>query len=201
MLVGAYMLAGLGAYGVGLTMVFTFGVTVAIDRGQKNDLLMRAGPLPPVVDIGSRVIMAIVFAAVTLGLLCVTAFASGVRLAPAEWTSLIVLGILGGLPLLGMSFTIAYLAGAGAATAIVNMLYMVLAFASGMLVPLNQLPSFVQQVAVFLPTYHYAQLGWGVLGAGDENIAVSVAWLAGYGIVFFTTALWAYRRDATRRFR
>lgn len=121
-LVGAYMLAALGAYGVGLTMVFTFGVTVAIDRGQKNDLLMRAGPLPPVVDIGSRVIMAIVFATVTLGLLCMTAFASGVRLTAAEWTSLMVLGILGGLPLLGMSFTIAYLAGAGAATAIVNML-------------------------------------------------------------------------------
>lgn len=70
-----------------------------------------------------------------------------------------------------------------------------------MLVPMNQLPSFVQQVAAFLPTYHCAQLGWGVLGAGDENIAVSLAWLAGYAMVFFTTSLWAYRRDATRRYR
>jgi hypothetical protein len=47
---GAYMLVGLGAYGVGLIMVFTFGAMVAIDRGQKNDLLMRATPLPPAVD-------------------------------------------------------------------------------------------------------------------------------------------------------
>lgn len=199
--IGAYMLGSLGAYGVGLSMVLSFGVTVATDRGQKNDLLMRAGPLPPAVDLGSRAAVAIVFAAVTLVLLFALAFVSSVRLAPTSWLLLMLTLIFGSLPLLGLSFAIAYLTGPNAAAAVLNMLYMILAFASGMLVPLNQLPSFVQDAAVYLPTYHYARLGWDVVGVPTENVATSLAWLAGYAVVFFTLALRAYRRDASRRFR
>lgn len=199
--IGAYMLASLGAYGVGLSMVLSFGVTVAIDRGQKNDLLMRASPLPPAVDMGSRAAVAIVFAALTLVLLFAIASMSGVRLALMNWLLLMLVLILGSLPLLGLSFAIAYLAGPNAAAAVLNMLYMVLAFASGMLVPLTQLPSFVQDAAVYLPTYHYARLGWDAVGVPIENVAISLAWLAGYALLFFTLALRAYRRDASRRFR
>ncbi len=198
---GAYMLASLGAYGVGLTMVFSFGMTVAIDRGQKNDLLMRATPLPPAIDMGSRAVVALVFATVTLTLLFAIAFISGVRLATTSWPLLMLDLILGSLPLLGLSFAMAYLTGPNAAGAALNMLYMVLAFASGMLVPLNQLPSFVQGAAVYMPTYHYARLGWDAVGVPTENVATSFAWLAGYAVLFFTLALLAYRRDASRRFR
>lgn len=197
---GAYMLASLGAYGVGLTMVFSFGVTVAIDRGQRNDLLMRATPLPPAVDLASRALVAIVFAAFTLIVLFAIAFMSGVRLASLAWLWLMLMLILGSLPLLGLSFAIAYLTGANAAAAIMNMLYMILAFASGMLVPMSQLPAFVQDVARYLPTYHFAQLGWSVVGAPAEQVAVSLAWLAGYAVLFFAAALWAYRRDSSHRF-
>ncbi len=199
--IGAYMLASLGAYGVGLSMVLSFGVTVAIDRGQKNDLLMRAGPMPPAVDMGSRAAVAIVFAALTLVLLFAIAFVSGVRLSPTSWLSLMLVLILGSLPLLGLSFAIAYLTGPNAAAAVLNMLYMILAFASGMLVPLNQLPSFVQTGAAYLPTYHYARLGWAAVGVPTENVVTSLAWLAGYAALFVMVALRAYRRDASRRFR
>lgn len=198
--VGAYMLASLGAYGVGLTMVFSFGVSVAIDRGQKNDMLMRAGPLPPSVDLGSRIVLAVVFSTITLALLFLVALMTGVRLPPGTVVSLLAVLVAGSLPLLGLSFAIAYLVGPGAATAMVNMLYMLLAFASGLLVPMNQLPSFVQETAVYLPTYHSAQMGWQVIGVPAENFLVSAAWLAGYAVMFFGAALWAYRRDATRRF-
>lgn len=198
--VGVYMLASLGAYGVGLTMVFSFGVAVAIDRGERNDLLMRAGPLPPAIDLGSRIILAAVFSTVTMALLCAVALVTGVQLSAGTAATLIIVLVLGSLPLLALSFTIAYVMGPGAATATVNMLYMVLAFASGLLVPMIQLPAFVQQVAVYLPTYHLAQVGWHVIGVPAENLFASAAWLAGYAVAFLVVALWAYRRDATRRF-
>jgi hypothetical protein len=54
--VGAYMLAAIGAYAVSSVMVFNFGVTVAMERGQKVDLLMRAMPLPGWVFLAARVI-------------------------------------------------------------------------------------------------------------------------------------------------
>lgn len=198
---GAYMLASLGTYGVGLIMVFSFGMTVAIDRGQKNDLLMRATPLPPAIDMGARAILGVVFSVVAMTLLFAVAYLGGVRLAPASWVALMSVLVIGGLPLLGLSFTLAYLTGPGAAAAIINMVYMILAFASGLLVPLTQLPQFVQDAAVYLPTYHSAQLGWGAVGVPSEDLVVSIAWLAGYAVLFSASALWVYRRDASRRFR
>lgn len=81
-----------------------------------------------------------------------------------------------------------------------NLVYLPLAFASGIFLPLEQLPIFVQRVAPYLPTYHYAQLAWSAVGAGREPVGTSVAWLAGYAVVFIWAATRAYRREAEREF-
>ena len=39
---GAYLLASFGAYAVANVMLFTFGINIAVERGRKQDLLMRA---------------------------------------------------------------------------------------------------------------------------------------------------------------
>jgi ABC-2 type transport system permease protein len=196
---GAYMLVGLGAYGVGLIMVFTFGATVAIDRGQMNDLLMRATPLPPAVDIAARVLVAIAFAIITLIALFAVAMVAGVRLEPATWLAIMTYLVVGSLPMLGLGLAVAYLISPNAAVAIVNIIYMLLAFASGFLVPMSQLPNFVQHVAIYLPTYHAAQLAWAAIGVSTESVFVSLTWLLGYAVLLFGIALWAYRRDASHR--
>lgn len=196
---GAYSLASFGAYGVGLTMVFLFGASVAIDRGQKNDLLMLATPLPPLLDILARTLVALAFAMASLLALLVLAVVSGVHLDP--WRAALTGGVLllGGLPFLALGLAIAYLMAPNAATATGNLLYMVLCFASGIFVPLSQLPGLVREVAPYLPTFHYAQLALGAVGAPSEAPATSVAWLLGYGVVLYGIALWAYRREALRR--
>ena len=79
-------------------------------------------------------------------------------------------------------------------------MYLPLAFASGLFMPPEQLPVFVQHVAPYLPTYHYAQLVWSAVGAGREPVATSVTWLAGYAALFLWVAARAYRREARRKF-
>ena len=41
---------------------------------------------------------------------------------------------------------------------------------------------------------------WGSLRASTEPLGVSLAWLAGYGLLFFAVALRAYRGDEQRKF-
>jgi ABC-2 type transport system permease protein len=83
---------------------------------------------------------------------------------------------------------------------VANLVYLPLAFASGIFMPLEQLPGFVQRLAPYLPTYHYAQLAWSAVGAGREPVGTSVAWLAGYAVIFVWAAARAYRREAERKF-
>jgi ABC-2 type transport system permease protein len=198
---GAYFLASMAAYAVSGVMIFNFGVTVAVERGQKVDLLIRAAPLSPILYMAARVITALGFALIALTILFVFAYAVvGVHLGAATWFTLGGRLLLGSIPFIALGFAIAYLAGPNAAVAIANITYLGLAFASGIFIPFNSLPDFVRALAPYLPTYHYAQVAWSAVGLHTESLAVSLAWLAAYGLLFFAVAAWAYRREEGRRF-
>lgn len=197
---GTFMLASFAAYAVSSVMVFNYGVTIALDRGQKVDVLMRAAPLPGGVFLAARTITALGFGVLSLTVLFGFALAVGVRLDPATWLSMTGLLVLGSVPFIGLGFAIAYLCSPGAAPAVANLLYLFLAFGSGLLVRIDQMPGFVRSVAPLLPTYHYAQLTWSSIGAPADPLAVSLAWLAGWTVALFAVAWFAYRREAARKF-
>jgi ABC-2 type transport system permease protein len=198
---GAYFLASMAAYAVSAVMIFNFGVTVAVDRGQRVDRLMRVGPLPPMVYLAARVITALAFALLSLAALFSYAFlVAGVRMELGAWLGLAGSLLIGAFPFIALGFALAYVAGPNAAVAIANITYMVLAFASGIFIPFDQLPGFIRAVAVYLPTYHYAQLAWGAVGLPTESALVAFAWLIGYGVALLAIAGWAYRREEGRTF-
>jgi len=104
------------------------------------------------------------------------------------------------VPFIALGFAIGYLSGPNVAPAAANLVYLPLAFASGLFLPLSQLPAFVQHIAPYLPAYHYGQLAWSAVGAASEPLWVATAWLAGFTVLFLAIALRAYRREESRKF-
>jgi ABC-2 type transport system permease protein len=199
--VGAYLLASFGAYAVGNVMVYGFGIGVANERGMKVDRLMRASPLPPMVFMLAKVVTALVFALLALVLLIGFGIVVGrIHETPAIWATIISRLLAGSLPFIALGFAIGYWSGPHAAPALANLIYLPLSLASGLFVPLDQLPGFVRALAPFLPSYHYAQLAWSALGAGRESLGVSLVWLVGYTTLFLTLAVRAYRREERAKF-
>jgi ABC-2 type transport system permease protein len=199
--IGAYLLASFGAYAVGNVMVYGFGIGVANERGMKIDRLMRASPLPPLVFMLAKVVTALAFSLVALVLLIAFGIVvGGIHQTPAVWATIIARLLAGSLPFIALGFAIGYGSGPNAAPALANLIYLPLSFASGLFVPLNQLPAFIQSLAPYLPSYHYAQLAWSALGAGREPLGVSLLWLAGYTVVFLTLAVRSYRREERAKF-
>ena len=199
--IGAYLLASFGAYAVGNVMIYGFGIGVANERAMKIDRLMRASPLPPLVFMLAKVVTALVFAFLALVLLIGFGIvAGGIHQTPAVWATIIGRLLAGSLPFIALGFAIGYWSGPHAAPAVANLIYLPLSFASGLFVPLNQLPGFVRTLAPFLPSYHYAQLAWSALGAGRESLGESLLWLAGYTALFLTLAVRAYRREERAKF-
>ena len=177
--VGAYLLASFAAYAVGNVMVYGFGIGVAVERGQKVDVLLRATPLPPGVAISAKVLNALIFSLLSISALIVYGVvAGGIHQGVAVWLNVIVRLLAGSLPFVGLGFAIGYSVGPNAAPAVANLVYLPLAFASGLFMPVSQLPGFVQRLAPYLPSYHYGQLAWSAVGAPAESLAVSLAWLA-----------------------
>lgn len=145
-------------------MVFNFGIGVAVARGQKQDLLQRATPLPSGVAIAATVVNAMLFALVSL--LALYAFAmivGGVRMPLETWISLTFRLLVGAVPLIGLGMAIGYAAGPNSAPAVTNLIYLPMSFASGLFIPVAQLPAIIQKVAPYLPTYHYGQIAWNAV--------------------------------------
>jgi len=105
------------------------------------------------------------------------------------------------IPFVALGLLIGYVAGPNSAAAIANLIFLPLSFASGLFVPLAFMPTFIQQIAPYLPAYRTAQLAWTTIGAGDGSpLGVHLLWLGGYTVLFLALALAAYRRDEGKNY-
>lgn len=193
-------MASFGAYGVSSAMVFNFGMGVALARGQKLDLLQRATPLPPPVAVAANVVNAVVFGALSVLALSAFVYLAGVRMPVETWLQLIFRLLAGALPLVGLGMAIGYSVSPNAAAAVTNLIYLPMSFASGLFIPVSQLPDFIQKLAPYLPTYHYGQLAWNAIGADTEPMSRAVLYLGIWTVILFGLALRAFRLEQSRKF-
>jgi ABC-2 type transport system permease protein len=200
---GEYFLASMALYGVANVMVLGFGISLANERGQKQDLLMKSTPLTAPVYFTAKALSALAIALISILVLSLFAvLAGGVHLSASQWWTLGTRAMVCSIPFIGLGFALGYLVGPNSAPAVTNLIYLPTAFASGLFFPLRLLPQFLQDIAPYLPLYRAAHLVWDSVGATTAGESISTDWLyiAGYTVAFFLLALWAYRRDQGKKF-
>lgn len=197
-----YMMATYGTFGVIGAALFGFGVSVALERGQGWMRLKRVSPMPPQAYFVAKIVMSTGFSALIIGsLFLLGATVGGVRMTPSQWISLGLVLILGALPFSAMGLAFGYLVGPNSAPAMLNLIYLPMAFASGLWIPIHELPDFVQSIAPALPPYHFAQLALGTVGAAAAGSqAMHVVVLLAFTALFLTVAAWGFRRDEGRTY-
>jgi ABC-2 type transport system permease protein len=193
----SYLLATYGAFGVIGIALYALGVGVAAERGQGWLAVKRASPMPVSAYFVGKYAMTVLFSAVLVTLLALLGLGFGhVHLTPMQWISLSAVLIFGGLPFCAMGLAVGYMAGPNSAAAVVNAVYLPMAFFSGLFIPVSILPRVLQRIAPALPPYHLGQLALkaaGVLPA--QGAWINAAALAGFGVLFSAIAVRAYRRD------
>lgn len=193
----AYLLATYGTFGVIGTSMFAFGVGVAVERGQGWMLLKRASPMPPSAYFAAKVVLSFLFGTViVLSLSTLAATVGGVSMPASRWALLFVTLVAGALPFCAFGLALGYLVGPNSAPAVVNLIYLPMAFLSGLWVPLPMLPKVVREIAAWLPAYHTSQLALKVIGADTGAPLFShLAYLAAFTFLALLAARFGYRRD------
>ena len=160
-----YMLAGYGVFGIMGAALFGFGAGIAHERERGLLRLKRALPAPPGAWLLAKMVAAMAFAAVISLLLAVLAATVGeVALAPWQWLLLFSANVLGVLPFCALGLYIGSLVGGNAAVALVNILFLPMAFLSGLWMPLSVLPDIFTRLAPVWPAYHLGQVAMKVVG-------------------------------------
>lgn len=191
-----YLMATYATFGVIGPALFSFGVGIAIERGQGWFNLKEVSPMPASAYIISRILLTVIFSILIIILLfSLGAIFGGVRLFHSQWLLLAVVLILGSLPFCAIGMTLGLFLKSSSAPATVNLIYLPMGFLSGLWVPINFLPSYIQSFANFLPPYHLAQLSLKVVEMDiGAPIFLHIGVLLVYTFVFMLLAIKAYSK-------
>jgi ABC-2 type transport system permease protein len=201
-MVAAYLMATYGTLGVMGASLFGFGAGLASERGLGWLEVKRASPMPPFAYFAAKTIVCMAFSLIIiLILLTLGVLLGGVQISLATAGKVIATLVLGASAFCAMGMAIGYFAGPNSAPAIVNLMYLPMSFASGLWIPIDMLPRFLQKLAPLLPPYHLGQLALGVVGVPMTHSAIS-HWqaLAGFTLVCLGIARIGFQRSEDKSF-
>jgi ABC-2 type transport system permease protein len=194
----AYFTAGIVAYAVSLSTFTTLAVSLTTQRERGQLKRLRGTPMPPWTFILAQVLRATTQAlAMAALLLAVGAIAYGIPIPGSTFPAFVLYVILGTATLcaLGIALT-AFTPTPDAASTIAPFSVVMLAFVSGVWIPVEQLPHWLELIGKLFPLYHLAlglqtSLAPGASGSGLDagNVAALAAWALAGAVI------------ATRRFR
>jgi ABC-2 type transport system permease protein len=198
-------LAGLAAYGAFVVSFQTFSMSLATERALGWNKLLRSTPMTPALYLGTKFLVIIITGILSLLLLFVVAFLDGnVHMSLATWAELLGMMVVGMVPLSLTGIFLGFVGSANLTNVLATLLGLLLSFGSGLFVPLQIMPTAVQNVAPYLPTYNLGQLAWITVGSAynkdNQPLWVHLLILLVYAAVFAVLAGWAYIRDENKNF-
>lgn len=197
------ILASEAAYGALLASFQTFSISLATERSLGWNKLLRTTSMSSELYLGSKLLVILLTGTISMLLLfAVAGFSGRVHLELAVWAQLLGMMVLGMLPLSLLGLFLGLLGSTNLTVALSTTLLVVMAFASGVFVPLQFLPDLIQKIAPYLPTYHLVQLAWNMVGStsSDGQMWTHVLILLAYAAGFAVLAGWAYIRDESKNF-
>jgi ABC-2 type transport system permease protein len=190
-----YLLASYSAFGIIGPGLFGFGVSLAIERDGGLLTLKRALPMPPGAYLLGKMAMAMIAATiVTVLLVLIGVFLAHVSLSVMQIARLMLTGAFGVLPFCALGMLVGTLIKGQGAPGLLNLVYLPMAFLSGLWLPLSMLPQALQKIAPIWPSYHLNQLTLAAVGLNNGALLPHVLALAGYTVVFLLLAVRQLRR-------
>jgi len=196
----SYLMATYGVFGVIGPALFSFGVGVSIEKDQGWLAMKQCSPMPISAYFIARILSAMVFGVlIILGLFLLGAIFGDVAMHTWQWLLTMTVLLAGMLPFCALGLWLGLLAKSQAAPAIVNLIYLPMAFLSGLWLPIQLFPEIMQNTAWMFPAFHLAQLTLAIQGL-DSGIGVlwHLTILLVMTVIFLFLATRAFRHQAEK---
>jgi ABC-2 type transport system permease protein len=185
----AYFTGGMLAYAILLAGFSQLAISLVSQRESGQLKRLRGTPVPAWTFIGATVLRAVATVGLmAVVLLAIARLAYGVEISPWALAGIAIYVVLGTATMCSVGIAATAMASdVDSASAGLPLTAVVLSLISGIFVPVDQLPGWLDHVARIFPVYHVAAGLQTALGAGGgldaRNVAVLAAWGI-WGIVF-----------------
>lgn len=199
------LLAQYAAYGAFVVSFQTFSISVATERSQGWNKLLRTTPINVVLYLGSKFLIVMLTTIISFLVLCAVAVLVGnVHMALSTWLTLFGLMVVGMIPFAFAGLFLGFIGSSSLSQIISIVVTLLLSFTSGLFIPLQFMPAFIRNLAPYLPTYHLGQIAWYAVGStwsrDSSPLWLHLIILAAFAIAFALLAAWAYIRDENENF-
>jgi ABC-2 type transport system permease protein len=192
----ASTMIGIAVYGAMLAAT-SGGAMVSIERAQGWSRQLRLTPLRPEAYIAIKIIVAMLLGLTSVAAVYVMGALNGVQMAPEIWVATAILAWAASLVFASFGLFMGYLLPSENVMQVIGPILAIFALFGGLLVPLTLLPSIMQDLAPYMPTFGVASIARFPLVGGvfDPTWLLSVVvWAA----VFAGAAVLLFRRDTRR---
>lgn len=192
----ASTMIGIAVYGAMLAAT-SGGAMVSIERALGWSRQLRVTPLRPAAYITIKILVAMLLGLTSVAVVYIAGAIDGVQMTPATWILTGVLAWAASLLFASFGLFMGYLLPSENVMQIIGPILAIFSLFGGLFVPLALLPSVMQDIAPYMPTYGVASIARYPLVGGifDPTWLLSVVvWTA----AFAAAASVLFRRDTRR---
>lgn len=191
----AHYLMSMAAFSVMGSAIMTLGIRLVQEQTQGWNTFIRITPLPSSVYFFGKMFGQSIMH--LFSILCIFSagyLINGVSLTASEWLLSGLWLLAGSLPFLALGTIIGSMKRVDTASGVSNVLYMGLAVAGGMWMPLEIMPKLMQKIGHWLPSYNYGNGAWAIV-AGESPQWRAVLLLLGYLAVFMLLSVYIRKKQ------
>lgn len=195
-LTSATTMVGIAVYGAMLAAT-SGGARVSIERALGWSRQLRLTPLQPAAYIAIKLVTAMILGLTSVIVVYACGLVTGVQMAPDAWILTGILAWVASLVFASFGLFMGYLLPSENVMQVIGPILGIFSLLGGLFIPIGLLPSAMQDVAPFMPTYGVVSIARFPLvgGAFDPTWLLSVIiWTA----IFAVAAMVLFRRDTRR---
>ncbi|MDQ0268651.1 ABC transporter permease [Cytobacillus purgationiresistens] len=191
----AHYLMSMATFSVMGSAIMTLGIRLVEERSKGWSMFMRLTPLSDISYFFAKMVGQTVIHVLSITVIfTVGALINGVSLTIGQWLLSGIWILLGSFPFLALGVLVGAMKKVDTASGVSNVIYMGLAIVGGMWMPIDVMPSFIQAISKWIPSFHFGSGAWEIV-RGNYPSLLNIAILIGYLFIFVVLSLYIRRKQ------